>query len=630
MWSALTSSWWTGRRALGAVYQLGLRYHLRAGGLDLDWRMHEDGLADLAGVPRAAVRAASGRSRAAAHDRAAFQTAGGGGRTFAIRSGATIQSRAVEGVSTGAGPGADGRLRAGRGGRPPGRRPGRGRPFPGRARPGTRAGTGTSGHLWLANARSSFRRDDVLVALAVCAPGGLAGREAAAWAERFCQARLPVETGPTASPRWTTAMARAADRRLVERAELAVDAVAPSLAEGRAAWRQLLGSTASVQILSAPPGRTNLLAHAAVLELAVPAWWASGLRVAVATAGEPAEIRWRTLTGIPPHRPGSGPDVLIVDHADRRSTAQLLALLAALKPSGRAILLEGGTRPYLSRPRSDGLTWLGERWGRIDPGPAPVWVERIGSGGGQWQPARCRRRAGARRRRRASSSGNGRHRRRVPGRRPWSGWATRKSTNSTGRPGPCSPAAGICPGLRCPAAGGIPGRRAGGRPPAPVRRPPSGDPGGSGGGGRPSINADGQPPGDPRHRRSPGRGPSRLRVRGHAGLGGHVAARLLVLGPPSALGPHQGRVMAAAVTAPAPELAPDRDRNRVATRQEWPAAGLDRRAGRPGDWLIATLTGRRRSRSSADHPTSASSGRRPGRAATRGVGARGWGSKLRS
>ena len=93
----------------------------------------------------------------------------------------------------------------------------------------------------------------------------------------------------------------------------------------------------------------------------MPAWRASGLQVAVATSGEPAEIRWRTLTGIAPHRPGPGPDVLIVDHADRRSTAELLGLLAALKPSGRAVLVEGGTSPRLSWPRSDGLAWLGER-----------------------------------------------------------------------------------------------------------------------------------------------------------------------------------------------------------------------------------------------------------------------------
>ena len=242
VWSALGPSWWTGRRALGAVYQLGLRHHLRAGGLELDWRMHEDGLADLAGVPRAAVRSASGRSRAAARDRAAFQTEGGGGRTFAIRSGATIQSRASSGSrpwpdragAAGFGPAeADALLAAGRVDAGPSRADARQEPEASLERAVT---------LWLANARSSFRRDDVLVALAACANGGLPGREATAWAERFCQGASPVETGPTASPRWTTAMARAADRRLVERAELAVNGVAPSSAEGRTPWHGCSGA----------------------------------------------------------------------------------------------------------------------------------------------------------------------------------------------------------------------------------------------------------------------------------------------------------------------------------------------------------------------------------------------------
>ncbi len=90
---------------------------------------------------------------------------------------------------------------------------------------------------------------------------------------------------------------------------------------------------------------------------------------------------------------------------------------------------------------------------------------------------------------------------------------------------------------------------------------PRGSPAGGGGGGRPPVNADRQPPGDPR--RPSTAGPRRhlgYRYAVTPGLAARLAAPLLVLGPPSALGPHQGRVMAAAVTAPAPELAPDRDR----------------------------------------------------------------------
>jgi hypothetical protein len=101
----------------------------------------------------------------------------------------------------------------------------------------------------------------------------------------------------------------------------------------------------------------------------------------VATSGRQAEIRWQTLTGLAPHRPGSGTDVLVVDHADRRSTAELLGQLAGLGSTGRAILVEGGTRPRVSWRHSDGLGWLGDRLGRLDPGPAPAWVEHVGSHG---------------------------------------------------------------------------------------------------------------------------------------------------------------------------------------------------------------------------------------------------------
>ena len=114
------------------------------------------------------------------------------------------------------------------------------------------------------------------------------------------------------------------------------------------------------------------------------------------------------------------------------------------------------------------------------------------------------------------------------------------------------------------------------------------------------------------------------------------AGPLLVLGPPGALGPHQGRVMAAAVAAPrrrpgqprARALAtgigpPTRGRESGRTR---PDLARDGRIGR-ADWMDGQdrLTGRTRSRSSADRPTIASSGRRRGRAATPAAPARGWG-----
>jgi hypothetical protein len=221
----------------------------------------------------------------------------------------------------------------------------------------------------------------VVVALAACAPGGLPGREAERWAERFCQAAIPVDTR-----RWTTASALAADRRLVDLVEQR-RSLAPTVTEGPCSpVQQLFDGPGSVHILGAPPGWTNLLAQAAVLERAASAWRRSGLEVAVATTGRPAEIRWQTLTGIGPHRPGPAPDVLIIDQADRRSTAELLGLLAGLKPTGQAVVVEGGTSPRLSWRHSDGLAWLGERHGRLDPGPTPGWIEHISTHGADGPP----------------------------------------------------------------------------------------------------------------------------------------------------------------------------------------------------------------------------------------------------
>jgi conjugative relaxase-like TrwC/TraI family protein len=384
VWSALSPSWWNQRRALGAVYQLGLRHHLRASGLELDWHLRADGFGDLAGVPRAAVRSASGRSRAAASDRAAFQAGGTAGRRFGVRSGATIQSRPPEpsrpwprrvqaaGFEPAA---ADALVAAARvGARPSGPEPDLERAVA----------------MWLASRRSSFRHEDVLVALAARAPVGLPAGQAVRWADRFCQAAVPVETGPTASPRWTTPLAQAADQRLVElvhergirhgaRAAVAAGGPPRPGPDARPALRQLLGGSGGVHILGAPPGWTNLLAQAALLEVAGTAWRAAGLRPAVATSGRHAEIRWQTLTGIAPYRPGAGTDILIVDHSDRRSTAELLGLLAGLKRTGCAILVEGGTLPRVSWRHSNGLGWLGDHHGRLDPGPAPVWVEHPGS-----------------------------------------------------------------------------------------------------------------------------------------------------------------------------------------------------------------------------------------------------------
>ena len=66
-WRAVSGSQWkVARSALEALYQLELRYQIATAGLGNQWRLRSDGFADVALVPRAAVRAASAQSRAVA------------------------------------------------------------------------------------------------------------------------------------------------------------------------------------------------------------------------------------------------------------------------------------------------------------------------------------------------------------------------------------------------------------------------------------------------------------------------------------------------------------------------------------------------------------------------------------
>ncbi len=273
------------------------------------------------------------------------------------------------------------------------------------------------------------------------------------------------------------------------------------------------------------------------------------------------------MTGIAPHRSGTSPDVLIVDHADRRSTADLLRLLAGLHHTGRAILVEGGTYPRVSWRHSEGLSWLGDHLGRLDPGPAPTWVEGVA----------------------------------LPSPRPMlvvypSAAEAAGDLLARWASGPGAATTALV-GLGYPEVDGL--NRA-----ARAVLARRGDLSG------PELNCSGRvfqagdqvialrrlsgdlPPGsllqivavDPRRSTLTVSG-ERIRVDVDHRAGRHlgyryavtpaVAARLsaplLVLGPPGALGRHQERVMAAAVTAPAPGLALER----FAAARELPGRGIE-------------------------------------------------------
>jgi conjugative relaxase-like TrwC/TraI family protein len=366
-WTALSGSdWWPARRSLAAVYQLGLRHYLQAVGWDLDWRLRGDGLADLADVPRAAIRASSYQGRAAAflgRPRSRQLARPRPWRQSAARAG----FRAEDALPRSPVPAPDRAL----------------------ARP---AGFGDDPRLAarvqhrLASERSTFRSTEVLVALAASCPDGMPAWAAEAWVQRFrgeCQA-VPSTSG---RQRWTTGLASGADARLVRVAARAYshgpnsarlkagrDPTALPLHGDPGAEHRLTAGAGLIEILSAGTGESGLLAHATLIDRCRPYWDEAGLDAAVRTRLPDGAARWQSLTGLPVHRSGNRPAILIVDHADRLPTPELLAILAARVDSGlRTVLVEGGCRPRLSEPVSAGLARVGQQLGRLDPGLDPDW-----------------------------------------------------------------------------------------------------------------------------------------------------------------------------------------------------------------------------------------------------------------
>jgi len=150
------SEWFVDRTALAALYHLGLRHHLTQRGWTLDWHLRPDGLADLAEVPTAAVRAASTRSRLAVST----------GRFAAPSTGRRDQDPAAPG---GGGWVGDPVLLPGSGiGLMPGTRPGPGPDLERRVA------------LRLSTRRSDFRLADVVMAMASSCPAGLRAQDALA------------------------------------------------------------------------------------------------------------------------------------------------------------------------------------------------------------------------------------------------------------------------------------------------------------------------------------------------------------------------------------------------------------------------------------------------------------------
>ncbi|HET9076565.1 MAG TPA: MobF family relaxase [Acidimicrobiales bacterium] len=372
-WTAVRDEWFVDRRGLDALYQLSMRWELAARGWQIEWRLHPDGRGEVAAVPTAAARAASTQSRlvgALGRFRAREQAVAQPWRERVTGAGwdptgdPSLRPRSGSGDLSGGGAGPEGRAQATDllvGG--PERAGSAAGPSVGEAELTTRVTN------LLAARRSDFRTADVLVALAACHPGGATPVGARAWAERFCSASRPVRS-PTAQPRWTTGLARAADDRLAGLLEELRQR--PGHPGPAAAWN------GGVAVLASPPGATALLAQAEILHRLRREWALSGVRAAVVAPTDLASARWRVLTGLPRVRPGSALDVVVVDQADRLSTAELLHLAgAARRMSADLVLVEGGTMPRLTNPASHGMAEFAASAGRVAC-PEP----------GLWEPAR--------------------------------------------------------------------------------------------------------------------------------------------------------------------------------------------------------------------------------------------------
>ncbi|HLI24337.1 MAG TPA: MobF family relaxase, partial [Acidimicrobiales bacterium] len=405
-WRALDGRrlWWE-RRAADAVYSLAVRHHLSRSGFALAWRPLPGGGAEVEGIGRGAIEAASGRRHQAIVDASRWGTrrAQEVGRR---RTRSTARERAPhqEWRARVAAAGLDdagvarvvGMARA-PGGRlttqpaPPGPQVSA---IPASAAADTAATMGGAGpdvieevERKLLGAGSRFREADVFPAIAEVVLPGAGPAQVRRWVAEVCARASPAGGAMFVSPlaagedRAVTAAALAragsgagvAARQLGHAGQGACDSTA------QAAVRRLVCDGHGVEVLGPPPtaqaagGEAPLLAQAVVVDAARRAWEAAGHRVRVVAQSAVAAARWEALTGLGAHRPeGPAPTVMIVDRADRMATPQLGSLLAeAAADAVKVVLVVGGTAPVRHPPRSAVLERLAAGLGLVVPGPPP-------------------------------------------------------------------------------------------------------------------------------------------------------------------------------------------------------------------------------------------------------------------
>jgi conjugative relaxase-like TrwC/TraI family protein len=370
-WSTLDSrSLYRHGRAAGAVYQATLRHHLAQHGLGFDWTVNRHGLGDIAGVPRAAIEASSIRGRQVVQEIEATLAGRVGRATAAGRTRHSVDG-ALESKETWrrrvAAAGLD-RTTVDR----------------------LLVDAATRSHLvsqirsgpdpvelarLLSEQHSRFRRPDVVRAAAIVSVRGLSASGLEAAADSFLRSAVPA-----GDDSWTTPGLKRLEERIVSAAGPPVRSSAglvaadtpppPDMSEsGREAVTRLTREGAPVDLM-----RGELISQAQVLDAARGAWEASGHCVALVSPTERGQARWQTLAGLErPPPPPAHPTVVVVDNAERWSTADLHRVMAdASARQAKVVLLDGGSQPRRRRAESPAMDDLRAKLVTIDAGSAPA------------------------------------------------------------------------------------------------------------------------------------------------------------------------------------------------------------------------------------------------------------------
>ena len=358
--------------AAGAIFQAALRHALAEQGLGFAWHIQQNGLADVAAVPRVAIDACSLRHRQVTAEILAgvagtAERATAAGRTRGRAAPEAIAPWQARAARAGLDRGVAAEMVAAAGQR--------------QLTPAVAPETKVTERA-LAEQRSRFQRQDVVQVVARLTVPGAHAEVLERWADDYLA--TAIRTGARA---WTTPGLRQMEERVATLAATAMSRSSSGLAgpgvvesvlserpdlteTGRDAARRLTTSGAGIERLAGG----DFVSQAFVLDAARSAWEASGHHVAMVCRDQRSAARWQAMTalGPPPPRPAHT-TVVAVDGADRCSTAELHRILSdGVARNAKVVLIDGGTNPARRQAASPAMEALraalpGLQCGRAGP-----------------------------------------------------------------------------------------------------------------------------------------------------------------------------------------------------------------------------------------------------------------------